>query len=230
MNLAFYSCFYGSNNNPSFIIPELPSLKYNCYFYTNNTQLFENLKKTEWIGIFDNNPTNDDLIESCMVGKHVKTSPHEYKELQDYDYTCFLDSKLQKVNELFVEDFIKDFFIKKDYALLLREHTFIHNNIWNEFKISMKQKRYVIENEKYKKYINKQINNGLKESTKTHCMCGFLIRNMRHYKIKEINNKWYEHIQECGIQDQISFFFVKQLFDEHILSFKNNPFMPNIVG
>ena len=47
---------------------------------------------------------------------------------------------------------------------------------------------------------------------------------MKHDKINELNNTWYQHIEECGIQDQISFFFVKQLFNDDILSFTENPF------
>ena len=224
MKLAFYTYFYGSNNNQAFKIPEIPSLKYKCYYYTNNLLILELLKKTNWIGIFDNKPTNDDLIESCMVGKHIKTKPNEYFELSKYDYLCFLDSKLAKVNETFVEEFINKYFIERNYALLLREHWFIHNNVWNEYNESIKQPRYRLESNKYQNYINNQKKNGLSEVTEHNCACGFLIRNMKHSKINELNNTWYQHIQECGIQDQISFFFVKQLFNDDILSFTENPF------
>jgi len=167
-----------------------------------------------------------------MAGKHIKTSPHEYKELKDYSYVCFLDSKLEKVNETFVENFIQKYFIEQNYALLLREHWYINSkalnrnvSVWDEFYESMYQKRYIIEREKYKKYINNQKVNGLSETTKRHCAGGFLIRNMKHPKINEINNTWFQHIQECGIQDQISFFFVKQLFDDCIHSFTEIPFV-----
>lgn len=225
MNLAFYTYFYGSNNNSAFKIPELPSLTYNCYYYTNNNTILEYLKDTKWIGIFDNKPTNDDLIESCMVGKHIKTSPHEYTELKDYDYLCFLDSKLAKVNEQFVENFIVKYFIQQNYALLLREHWFIKNSIWDEYNCSMGEQRYILESNMYKTYIHKQIENGLNEFTEHHCACGFLIMNMKHKKLLEISNTWYQHIQECGIQDQISFFFVKQLFKEYIFPFTEIPFL-----
>jgi hypothetical protein len=47
---------------------------------------------------------------------------------------------------------------------------------------------------------------------------------MKHVKMVEINTTWYEHINECGIQDQISFFFVKQLFNDNIYPFVENPF------
>lgn len=88
-NLAFYTYFYGSNTNDAFKIPLVPSVKYKCYYYTNNKSIIENIKNTNWIGIYDDKPTNDDLIESCMIGKHIKTMPQEYPELKDYDYLCF---------------------------------------------------------------------------------------------------------------------------------------------
>jgi hypothetical protein len=224
-NLAFYTYFYGSDNNSAFKIPELPSLKYKCYYYTNNQSIFVLLKDTNWIGIYINIPTNDDLIQSCMIGKHLKAMPQEYNELKEYDYLCFLDSKLDKVNEQFVEHFIYKYFIENNYALLLRKHWFICNNVWDEYNASLYQKRYIMQKEQYENYIRKQINCGLSEITENHCACGFLIRNMKHVKMLEINAKWYEHIQECGIQDQISFFFVKQLFNEYILPFTEIPFL-----
>lgn len=223
-NLAFYTYFYGTNNNAAFKIPDIPSLKYKCYYYTNNETILLNIKNTKWIGIYDNKQTTDDLIESCMVGKHIKTMPQEYTELKDYDYLCFLDSKLEKVDELLVENNIYKYFIQENYALLLREHWFIHNNVWNEYNESMKQYRYRIQNEQYQTYIRNQVNSGLSETVEKHCACGFLIRNMKHEKIIEINNNWYQHILMCGIQDQISFFFVKQLFTDFIYPFTEIPF------
>lgn len=224
LHLAFYTCFYGSNNNHAYRIPELPSMKYKCYFYTNNRCLINELGNTKWIGIYDDKPTTDDVIESCMTAKQVKVQPHKYSELKDYSYLCFLDSKLGKVNESFVEKFIIKYFIEQNYALLLREHWFIHNNVWSEYIESLGQERYRLENEKYFKYIEDQINNGMSETTEHHCACGFLIRNMKHDKINEINETWYKHIQMCGIQDQISFFFVKQLFMDYIYPFTEYPF------
>lgn len=225
LDLAFYTCFYGNDMNEAFKIPELPSLKYNCYFYTNNKLMLEELKNTKWISIYDDIPIDDNIIESCMTAKRVKVLPHEYKELQHYSYLCFLDSKLEKINENFVEEYITTYFIEQNYALLLRNHPWVRsNNIWNEYNESMTQERYIVHSDNYKNYIENQINKGLKETTNYHCACGFLIRNMKHEKIKEINTTWYQNIQECGIQDQISFFFVKQLFDDCIYSISENPF------
>lgn len=86
----------------------------------------------------------------------------------------FLDSKLEKVSETFVENFIVNYFIQQNYALLLRENWVLHNkNIWEEYNISMWQPRYELESEKYKIYIQNQIKNGLAETAQHQCACGF---------------------------------------------------------
>jgi hypothetical protein len=221
MKLAFYAYFYGSTENKAFKIPDLPSEKYHCYYFTNNATMLENLKQTKWIGVFDNKSTNDDLIESNMTGKYVKTCPHKFQELQNYDYLCYMDTKLTYVNVPLIEEYINTYFIEQNYALMLRQHWYIANSVWEEYNESMFQQRYRVESEKYKNYINNQINNGLKPITERHCACGLLIRNMKHEKINKINETWYKHIEDCGIQDQISFFFVKQLFESSIHIFDN---------
>jgi hypothetical protein len=228
LNLAFYTCFYGSKNNPALGIPRVPSFEYKCYFYTNNEDIFNTLKLTKWIGIYDNKPISYDGIESCMDGKHIKTMPHEYPHLKHYDYLCFFDNKITNIDVEFVEKYIYKYFIEKNYALLLRKHWFINDSVWNEYDVSMLQERYRIESKKYRSYIRNQLNEGLKATGQLHCACGFLIRNMKHEKMNEINTTWYKHIQECGIQDQISFFFVKQLFIEYIYGFSEIPFLPRI--
>jgi len=43
--LAYYTYFIGSDNNIAFKIPELPSEKYDCYYYTNNKNLYKLIKK-----------------------------------------------------------------------------------------------------------------------------------------------------------------------------------------
>ena len=230
-NLAFYTYFYGSENNGAFKIPTIPSLKYKCFYYTNNVKLLFLLQKTKWIPIYDNKPTNDDLIQSNMLGKYIKTCPHMFPHLKEFDYLCYLDSKLEHVSEKFVEDYIHKYFVDTNtnttnYALILRNHTFIKPSVWKEYDVSMGQPRYKIQSDAYKNYINAQVESGLKAETPYHCQCGFIIRNMKHPEVNNIGETWLQHIRMCGIQDQISFFFVKQLFSDYILPFKEIPFVP----
>ena len=226
LNLAFYSYFFGSNNNIAFAIPYIAHLKYKCYYYTNNKTIFEQLKETNWIGIFIDIEFKDDIYEPNMYGKHLKAMPHEYQEIKDYDYLCFIDSKLPKLNEQFIENIIDKYFINDDKALILRNHFVINtNNVWSEYTLSMHQERYYNERDKYNNFIMKQLNLGFKEIDDYHCATGYLIRNMKHKKIIELNSTWYNHIQECGIQCQIAFFFTKQMFKDCIIPFSEYPYL-----
>lgn len=90
---------------------------------------------------------------------------------------------------------------------------------------SINQYRYKLEKDRYNNYIDNQLKNGLLDTTFNYCACGLLIRNMKHEKINEFNEMWYSHILECGIQDQLSFFFVKQLFEGLYYPFTENPFI-----
>jgi hypothetical protein len=177
--------------------------------------MFEELKKTQWIPIFDDKKSEDDLIENNMIGKYIKACPHLHEILKQYDYLCFFDSKLN-VSDTFVQELINKFFIQQNYAMAIHEHWFIHNNVWNEFDASMYQERYKLQEDKYKTYIQKQVQNGLSEITEHHAAIGFIVKNMKHPKINQLNETWYQHILECGIQCQIAFFFVKQLFEGDI--------------
>jgi len=231
MDLAFYTYFYGSEKNDAFIITDIPSLEYKCYYYTNNKTLYNKLLETKWIPVYDDvlppsteTSTNHENA-SNMLGKKVKIIPHMFKELQNHSFVCLIDNKLNNVNIKMVEELITKYFIEKNYALLIRKHWYIHPIIWHEFFDALKQPRYLREGERYNNYINRQLELGFKEKTEYHCATGFLLRNMKHEKMNEINDTWYEHLQECGIHCQISFFFVKQLFEESIFPFTEYPFL-----
>jgi len=225
MELAFYTVFFGSNNNGAYNIPPLPSEKYDCYYYTNNSDMYDKLSNTKWIRIFVNKPTTDDNIESCFLAKEVKIKPHIFAELEKYEFTCFLDTKLSKLSIPLIEDLIQKYMINNTYGLLLRKHWFIENSVWREYEESLMQHRYYLEKNKYTSYITKNIESGLAAITPYHCACGLLIRRMNHPKIKELNDTWYEHLLQCGIQDQISFFFVKQLYYDVVHAFTEQPFV-----
>jgi hypothetical protein len=207
--LAYYSGFCGSNTNESYSIPSIPSNIYDCYFYTNNIDLYEKLKETKWIRKFLYIEPTEDWNESNFQCKHLKACPHMYKDLTNYSNTIWLDSKLGKLNEDLIQQIMDNKMLEND--MLLRQHPWTSPFIWYEVDASLKQERYKPFSNKIHNYIYKQINNGLKENTSFHASCGFIIRKMNE-NTKRIGETWYEHIKECGIQDQISFFFVKQLF------------------
>jgi hypothetical protein len=223
--LAFYTVFIGSNTNPSFRVPPLPSVNHDCYYFTNNQSILKSLSKTGWIPRFVDVSPKDDVFDSCMLSKHVKALPSEYAELANYHYTCYLDSKVNKVSPQKILDLISKYCEVQGYSMLLRQHWFLPPNVFNELEESMNQERYKLQKDRYVSYITQQVENGLSSTTEYHAACGIIIRNMKDKIIQDIGETWLEHISQCGIQDQISFFFVKQLFDKkYIKVFSEIPF------
>jgi len=216
LNLAFVTYFYGNINNVSYLILDVPSTKYNCYYFTNNKDMIEKIKNTKWIPIYDNKNVSDDDNECCMQSKHLKAMPHNFELLRKYDFLCTIDNKLE-IYENAVENIINNELIKNNYAIAIREHKFVQNNVWCEFALSMLHERYRRDSEKSKNYIYNQLSKGLNETTKFHYESGFIIRNMKHSKMIEFNETWYSHIKECGIECQIALFFVKQLFPDKFI-------------
>ncbi len=199
INIGFYTCFYGDNNNTAFQIPEIPvtidghggvphrQLNSKYYYYTNNKSLLAELEDTDWIGIFDDQPLTSSTLDSCMISKRIKAMPNEYLELRKYDYLCYLDSKVNQINEKVVLDLVSEHFMGGDKAILMRQHWYIDNNVWEEFEEAMNQRRYRLEKDKYIDYINSQLREGLNETDDSHCATGFILRDMNHRYINDIN-------------------------------------------
>ena len=197
MTLAFYTVFCGKDSNIANCVHSPPSTKHDCYFYTNNTTTGE---------------LANDEIADCLDAKHVKVCPHLYSELVQYEYTVFCDSKarvlLDKVLHLLATVTLPWMVIKHPFLF--------HPCVYAEYDESMKQPRYVQQKDRYSSYIDKQVSCGLKTTTSLHLCCTFIIRKMSDPVVTQINNLWWSHIEQCGIQDQITFFFVKQYFADVI--------------
>jgi hypothetical protein len=122
-----------------------------------------------------------------------------------------MDSKFRQINHPLIETLIAKHSLKHD--LLMRKHIEVGPSIYEEFYCSLLQPRYLKDRYKYEAYAQAQIDSGLRAFTRFHVMCGFIVRKMKSPIVNQINEEWFKHIQKCGIQDQISFFFVKQLFN-----------------
>ena len=207
--LAYYTGFCGTNSNISNQIPKPPSDIYDCYYYTNNLDMYEQLKGTKWIRRFLYIEPTEDFNTANFQCKHIKVCPHAYTDLQKYTYVMWLDSKIGKLDENLISNLISEHSLDND--MILRKHPWNGPYIWIEIDVSLKQKRYKPLSDQMHKYIYKQVENGLKDTTAWHAACTVIIRKMTENSAK-INDEWYKHIIECGIQDQVSFFFVKQLF------------------
>ena len=213
--LVFYTCFFGDDHSVANKIPSVPTTEYDCYYFTNNLSTYNKLKNTGWNRVFINDiPIKETYTGNSMDSKEIKSCPHKFQILNQYKYSCYFDSKL-KIDMERVKINLTNL-INSDKSIIFAKHPLIKsNNVWDEFNESMKQPRYFSQKEQYEKYINQQLSQGMMPVSDIHHVTGFIIR--KHGETtNQINEEWYKHIKECGIQCQISFFFVQQMYKAHI--------------
>ena len=212
--IAFYTVFCGDNGNAANAVQAPPSKHHACFFYTNNPGTAKQAQQAGWTPKLLNWPISKDDITSAMQAKSLKAKPHDFPDLAMHDFTVYLDSKVV-VDVSAVQNLIDRFDSSK--CIFLKEHPFLAPNVWNEYNEAIKQTRYARQAGQMHAYITKQLASGLSEDASHHYWTAFLVRNMKHPYTKRINELWYKHIVECGIECQISFFFIGQLFRDFII-------------
>jgi hypothetical protein len=217
-NLGFYTCYFGGVSNYSRLIPPLPSTKYDCYYFTNDIYIYNKLNGTAWIAIY----MKDVPIHNCdekdsIEPKKLRCCPHTFDMLNKYEYLCCFDSKL-KVYEDKVEELVEKLSNDPNKIIVLSKHPYSNrfNSVWDEFNLAMNVPKYNAQKDQNIQYIQKQITNGFSEKINIHFCAGWNIRKMCK-KTEEFGELWYEHIQECGIEDQISLQFIQQKYIDNII-------------
>ena len=216
--LAYYTCYFGGTHNYSRLIPLLPSTKYDCYYFTNDIDIYNNLQNTLWIRIFMVNiPIHNCDIKNSMEPKQLRCCPHKFEILNNYEYLCWLDSKIQ-VYENKIEELIIALSNDDNKIIVLSKHPYSDrfNSVWDEFNLAINYEKYSAEKDKYIQYIQTQLENGFSEKINIHFCAGWNIKKMCK-KTEEFGELWYKHIQECGIECQISLQFVQQKYIDNII-------------
>jgi hypothetical protein len=215
--LAYFTCFFGSENNYSFMIPPLPSEKNDCYFFTNNPIIYGKLENTLWIRIWLDIPIHNSHILDTMESKEIRCCSHRFPQLTGYEYLCWLDSKIQ-IYENKVDEIVNEMDLNgKTIALTKHPYSDRFHSVWDEYNLAIGVEKYGKQKEQYKKYIEKQLSFGFSEKINIHYGCTFRLFKCCD-KTREIGELWFKHIQECGIEDQISFQFIRQIYDDEIMA------------
>jgi hypothetical protein len=94
----------------------------------------------------------------------------------------------------------------------MKQHPFLNSNVMSEYTESLKQPRYYAQREQMSSYLAAQVTDGMTLQRDIHFATGCILRDMRHPDVSQINKQWFEHILLCGIECQVSFFFIAQKF------------------
>lgn len=209
-NLAIYSTYCGSNKNVTF--RQAADSNYPRYFISNNEDFLRQVEAVGWKPILlENQPVVDDPIVSSTQAKIAKALPHLFPELAQYDYTIYIDDKVA-LNEPLLPGLVEK--LKTDKSpMALKQHTFVDSNVLSEYTESLKQARYFAQHPMMKEYIAAMAAEGYSLKKDIHYVTTCILRDMKHEDTQAINNEWFEHIARCGIECQVSFFFISQMFE-----------------
>lgn len=212
--LAVYTCFFGSDANwtANYIPETLPDI--DSYYFTNNPNMYARLAATKWKRVWVDIPISEDLLVSSEQTKHLRCCSHAYLELASYPYLCWIDSKLRFTSKQDVMSLLTEL-ILSDKVWVFTHHPLPYTDVWGEYNEAIKHK-YVKQKDQYKAYIESRIEMGYNEHIPQRTCCGFHVRKNCPL-VREIGEFWYREIQKCGAEDQISFQFVHQRYEDAIL-------------
>lgn len=219
-NLAIYSTYCGPTNNTTFC--RRAHTVYPSYFVSNNQEVLAIAASNGWNPIYNPaQPITANPIESALQSKVAKTLPHMFEELNKYDYLFYIDDKYT-ISEGLVSDLVLDL-NNRNAAIAMKQHRFLSPNVLIEFAESLKQDRYYLQREQMAAFIAARAAQGDSLTSPAHYETGCILRNMRHPDITDIDNMWFKYIMECGIECQISFFFVLKKYP-NIMTLPSNIF------
>jgi len=211
LDLTIYTYFIGSNDNVANIVHNVPSTIFDCYYISNNRDTLRKAEDKGWITIYVDITAEDDMIDSNLKGKYYKLFPHKIDKIKNYQWTLFIDTK-RYCN---IEHVI-DTCIKSDKGFNIVPHTNgVKPYLENEITESFKQGRYKHQKNKILNYVHEQRKIYTQEPN-TFFGCSIILRKTNDPKSIEICERWFEHINMCGIQDQISFYFITLMYERYI--------------
>jgi hypothetical protein len=213
IDIAFYSCYLGPDSSWSNQVFPPPSKDHRCYYFTNNVRTAELAKAFGWIVVWDYQPISTDEIQNAYNTKLLRCCPHLFEPLNKHAYLCYIDSKvwITNLNEvLSLANRLTD-----DMPIVLSGHQWSHTTVWGEFIEAIKQPRYAVHRDRYRRYIDTMLRLGYRDIPLRHST-GFKILKQCALA-RRIGESWYSHIGLSGIECQISWQFVCQDFPGAIL-------------
>jgi len=214
-NLAIYTTYCGPNKSATFNTTTIDS-KYPHYFISNNKEILSLAQQGGWKPIYLDIPVVDNFTISSEQAKIAKAMPQVFSELVKYRWLVYKDDKI-------VFDYSKlniylDNMEKAKAAIGLRSypaHVNFPNNILYEFAEAMLQARYYNQRDRIIKYITNQIKLGNELDNQLY-WTSFIIRDQYNSLTNKFNIDWFDGIQQCGAECQISFDFTAANYKENI--------------
>lgn len=220
VSIAYVTGYIGQEHPTN--LPDI-STHVDSYFITNNRFVADEAEskytKVIFLDNIENHETDptEQYIVNSRDSKPLKVFPEKYLE-KPYDFVVWYDNKFN-VNVSDTMAFIHLWDYSKCIAMHL--HPF-NKTVVDEFNVAICFPRYKRQQNDYVRYIDDCKTKGLTEYYHKHSQTGFIIYNTHHQKTKEIQELWMSHINQCGIECQISFNMVRQMYESYIAEFPHD--------
>ncbi len=202
-------------------IPKVP-VPGHSFYVTNLRSVYDNAVAAGWSArlVMVKGDMND-ILDTGMVSKMLKVFPQRYIASNKYEHVVWFDNKFD-VNTEGTLSAAQSWDSNK--ALLMHQHSFLCGDELDcgadeELQESMKQARYKKQEDSYVRYMSAEAKAGYPPHGTRHFQTGYLLYNLKHPDCYRIQNLWMEHILRCGIQCQISMYYVAQRFPRSIGEF-----------
>ena len=174
---------YDTIKEPKFINPD-----WDYILFTDNPEIKSDIWQIRLI-------ENEENLDATRLARKVKIMGHKY--LQDYDYSIWIDGKLEIYGNL--EKYIRE--NRKSEPLLCFGH-YLHDCIYQELDLCTKLKK------DDETLMNKQIEKYKKEGYPEHnglVETGLLVREIHNADVKKVMEIWWDEVKNYSTRDQLSF-------------------------
>ena len=206
------SCIFGDKFSAVHHAP----LKADCFLFTNNTNLKDEIEDKNWIYVYVKSEISDDYVISSLQSKYVKFLQflrHErYRKLFEcYDKIIYVDHK-----NILKRSHIQRLEAINDKPVLLRYAPTLKNTIWKEVKEASGQERYMRFEERTVDYIREKIKDGYREDVII-CNTGLILYHIQNDKVIELANEVHEDMINIGNPEcQIFWAMISQRYEKII--------------
>ena len=217
--IAIISCFLGPRRTMILMAPK----DHDCYFFTNNPSLKEQIIKNNWKYMYLNVPLYNSAVSSSLQSKTIKflkfMQLDQYKHFHDYKKILYIDHKHlltnHKINKLL------KLFNESNKSILIR-YCPIKNkrpkNVIDEFNQSLNQARYNIFRDITIKYIQHMIKEKKCNPYKRVCCTGLIFYDLTSdISFKCANETFIDIMRIRNPQCQIVWNLVTQKYNDNIL-------------
>lgn len=217
--LAYYTVFCGPTGHIADVVGHPPSNRHPCFYFTDNPITLARASAAGWIAIRleggggATKPVGDtvhDDVASATRAKPLKAAPHLRPELACFEYTIYIDTK-RTLDDKGAYAAIRTL-SRTGKALLVKCHPSRDRGVGIEFARAMTLPRYAVQRDRIQRYVACYASVGLDLETAGNVWTTLVVRDMRHPVCAEVSDAWMRHIELCGIECQISFYFIRQIY------------------